>query len=626
LTNISISNDTADNALRLLSSLDFNGDSIVAKIIDSKIKLNNKIWQVQRGNELAIIDSIFIAQNFSLIQDNQKISILNGRNSLADAKINIENLELNDVGQLIDTTGVIRNGQLSGIVNLKNILTKLQANADITIKNLQVLDYKVKYIGLDGIYGRNGKNIVEAGGTIEDSSYQLSFDGTYDMQIKGKEKLNVNADIEKLNLNFLEALLKKELLVPRAFIKGQVNVSGNLQKPILTGTAQVIDTAELKLRFLGTTFKMYNEVINLTNKGFDFGSITLFDNYGNNALLTGKLLHDGFKNWRVDKANLTAPMGYNFMNTTYDENQDFYGKVFAKGDVDINGSFNDLTINVNRLETMKNTEFNLPVSGKASDKEYTFIKFVNPKDTIKKIEYKSKFSGININMNITATPDALVSIILDQSANDKIVARGTGDLNFTLDKKGELSLNGVYNLVDGKYDFNFQGILNKTFNIGTGSKITFNGDPLKAELGVNALYNIKSASVRNLFDSSYAIRNRTFPIDLKLMIGGTLDKSTIGFNIESPNVPPDELARKLTEINSNQNEVNNQAGFLLLFNSFLPTGSSSDQKVSGYSNTVTQLISDQISKILSQGLGSLIKGASLDVLLSDLESKESRNF
>ena len=50
----------------------------------------------------------------------------------------------------------------------------------------------------------------------------------------------------------------------------------------------------------------------------------------------------------------------NFMNTTYDDNQDFYGKVFAKGDVDINGSFNDLTINVNRLETLKNTEFIFP--------------------------------------------------------------------------------------------------------------------------------------------------------------------------------------------------------------------------------------------------------------------------
>jgi hypothetical protein len=625
LTNLSISNDTSDNAVRLLSTLDFKKDSIIARIIDSKLKLNNKIWQVQQGNELTIVDSIFIAHNFSLIEGDQKINIQNGRNTLSDAKINIFNLSLSDIGQLVDTTGAIKNGTLSGTVNLKNMLTKLQANADVTINDLQVLDYKVKYIGLDGIYGRNGKSIVEAGGTIEDDNYQLSFDGTYDMQVKGKELFDINADIEKLNLTFLEALLKKELLVPRAFVKGQVKLTGNLKKPILTGQAQIIDTAELKMRYLGTTFKLVNEEIILTSKGFDFGTVTLHDNFGNTALLTGKLAHNGFKEWKADKVNVSAPIGYNFMNTTYDDNQDFYGKIFAKGDVDIDGYFNDISINVNRLETLKNTEFNLPVSDKASDKGYTFIRFVDPKDTIKKIDYKSKLSGLNINMNITATPDALVNIILDPSSNDKIVGRGNGDLNFTMDKKGELSLSGVYNLIDGKYDFNFQGILNKTFKIGPGSKIVFNGNPLNAELNVNALYNIKSASVRNLFDSTVAIRNRTFPIDLKLLISGTLDKTVIGFNIESPIQQSDDLARKLTEINSNQNEVNNQAGFLLLFNSFFPTGSS-DQKVSGYSNTVTQLISDQISKILSQGIGSVIKGASLDVLLSDLESKESRNF
>ncbi len=39
--------------------------------------------------------------------------------------------------------------------------------------------------------------------------------------------------------------------------------------------------------------------------------------------------------------------GYNFMNTTYEDNQDFYGKVFAKGDVDIDGYFNNININVN---------------------------------------------------------------------------------------------------------------------------------------------------------------------------------------------------------------------------------------------------------------------------------------
>ena len=630
LTNLSISNDTAENTIHLISSLDFNGDSIISKILDSKLKLNNKTWTVQPGNELTIADSSLIAQNFSIIQGNQKINIQNGRNSLSDLKILIENINLPDIGQLIDTSNIIRNGSLSGTINLKNMLKKLQANVDLTVNNLQVLDYKVKYIGLDGIYGRNGNKIVEAGGTIEDPNYQLSFDGTYDMQVKGQEKFDINTAIDKLNLNFLETLLKKELLVPRAFVKGQVKLSGNLSKPILTGKAQIIDTAELKLRLLGTTFKLYNEEVQLTSKGFDFGTVTLFDNFGNTALLTGKLTHDGFKNWGVDKANLSAPMGYNFMNTTLNDNQDFYGKVFAKGDVDLNGKFNDLTINVNRLETLKNTEFNLPVSGKAADKEYAFIQFVNPKDTTKRINYKSKISGINLNMNISATQDALVNIILDQSANDKIVARGIGDLTFNLDKKGDMVLNGVYNLVDGKYDFNFQGIMSKTFKIGHDSKITFNGDPLKADLSINALYNIKSASVRNLFDTidpnGKLIRNRTFPIDLDLIITGTLEKPVINFKILASSTVPDALDRKLTEVNANTTEVNNQAGFLLLFNSFLPTGTSSDQKVSGFSNSVTQIISDQISKILSQGLGSVIKGASMDVLLSDLESKDSKNF
>lgn len=624
LTNLSISNDSSDNSVRMLSILDFKGDSIIAKIIDSELKINNKIWQVEKGNQLTIVDSIFIAQNFSLIQGEQKINIQNGRNTLSDAKINVENLSLSDIGQLIDSTGMIKNGKLSGTINLKNMLTKLQANADITINDLQVLDYKIKYIGLDGVYGRNGKKTVEAGGTLEDKDYQLSFDGTYDMQVKGKEKLDINADIERLNLSFLEAILKKELLVPRAFIKGQINVTGDLKKPILTGAAQIIDTAELKLRLLGTTFKMVNEEIKLTQKGFDFGDITLYDNYGNTALLSGKLFHSGFKDWKVEKANVSAPTGYNFMNTTYDDNQDFYGKVFAKGDIDIDGYFSDLSIKSYRLETMKNTEFNLPVSDKASDKGYTFIRFVDPKDTIKKIDYKSKISGLDISLNIAATQDAIVNIILDQSSNDKITARGEGDLNLTMDKKGDLNINGTYDVTNGRYDFNFQGVLNKPFNIGPGSKIVFNGDPLKADLNINALYNIKSASVRNLFDSTVAIRNRTYPINLNLLITGTLDKPVIGFKIQSATVVPDELDRKLTEINGNPNEVNNQAGFLLLFNSFFPTGTS--EKVTGYSNSLTQLISDQISKILSQGLGSLIKGASLDVLLSDLESKESRNF
>jgi hypothetical protein len=627
LSNLSVSDDSSANAIRLQTTLDFKGDSIIAKILDSKLKLNNKVWQVQQGNQLTIIDSIFITDNFSLVQGDQKITIQNGRNSLEDAKINIENLYLPDIAQLADTTGIVKNGRLSGNVNLKNILTKMQVNADVSVNELQVLDYKVKVIGLSGIYGKNGKKMVEVSGSLDDKDYQLAFDGTYDMEIKGKEKFDVTADIDKLNLSFLETILKKELLVPRAFVKGQVNVSGSLKSPILTGEAQILDTAILKLRYLGTTFKLVNETIKLNSSGFDFGDMNLYDNYGNMATLSGNLFHNGFKDFKA-KAYLSAPNGYNFMNTTYEDNQDFYGKVFAKGDVDIDGPFSDLNIDAT-VRTMKNSEFNLPVSGKSNEKGYAWVKFVDPKDSIKAVEYKSKLNGLNITLNIEATPDATANIILDQSANDKISGKGTGDLTLTMNKKGEININGVYSISQGKYDFSFQGALNKTFTVKSGSTITFNGKPTDADLNITALYNVKNASVRNIFDSTSALRNRTFPIDLNLRITNTLEKPKIGFVIAPTegtiSSQTEELKRKLDEISANENDVNNNAATLLLFNTFFPTGTASDQKLTGFSSTVTDLIFSQLSSIISQGLSQLIKGATLDLVLNDIETK-SRNF
>ena len=107
---VRVANDsTSNNSLYLQSTIDFNKDSIIAKISDSKIKLNNKIWKVTDGNELVIVDSIFFTQNFSLIQGNQTINIQNGRNSLSDAKINIENLDLKDIAPLLDTSEIVKN-------------------------------------------------------------------------------------------------------------------------------------------------------------------------------------------------------------------------------------------------------------------------------------------------------------------------------------------------------------------------------------------------------------------------------------------------------------------------------------------------------------------------------------
>ncbi len=636
LTSISVEPNTSKNGFQMVSTLNFTNDTTIAKILDSKIKLNDKYWVIEKGNSVMLYDSIFETQGFKIVQDQQAIYLQNGKNTLSDLKLTLNNINLADIAQIIDTTGSIKRGDLTGTINLKNVLKNPEIHTDLVINDFKIIDYEAKYIGLDAIYGRGGKKIAEFGGVLDDPNYQLAFNGSYDMQVKGKEKLDVDALIDKLDLSFLQTLLKNEISVKNTYVKGNVRVSGSLKNIVLDGQATLLDTATIKMRYLGTTFRIpKNEVIALNKSGFDFGTLTVFDEIGNNASVSGRLLHNSFKNFTVDKVVFNTPLGYHFMHTQFADNQDFYGDVFASGNANINGPFNDLKIEVN-ASTLNKTVFNLPVSGKNTKANYSYITFFNPNDTTKVIQDKIKFNGISILMNIIATPDAEANIILDQSTGDKISARGSGNLTMNLDKNGKLDLNGTYTITNGNYNFKFQNIISKIFKIKNGSTITFAGDPMNAMLDINAVYNV-NASIRNLLNTSDSLNknilNRSIPIDLNLLITNTLSKPDINFLVSPSNNSLDaqtqDIIQMLERINNNKTEVYNQAFGLLLFNGFIPfvTGGLGEQQFSGASNSFTQFFTQQISNLFTKGLEQLgLKGASLDVLLKDIESKESRQF
>jgi hypothetical protein len=174
--------------------------------------------------------------------------------------------------------------------------------------------------------------------------------------------------------------------------------------------------------------------------------------------------------------------------------------------------------------------------------------------------------------------------------------------------------------------------------VKSGSSIMFAGDPMNAALDINAVYNV-NASIKNLVaaDSSdkaaMALQNRSIPIDLNLLITNTLEKPDINFLISSTDNSFNQnqiITSAIDMINSNKTEVYNQAFGLLLFNSFIPFitgGMGGDQQMQGISNSFTQFFTQQLSNFFTKGLEQIgLKGASLDVLMKDIESKESRQL
>lgn len=622
-----IENDTAKNNLELITVANFNNDTINIRFPRSRIRINNKNWTINPGNSIFILDSIFKLNNFVLQEGDQKISIENKQN-LSDAFVKIENLDLADLAQIVDTTKILKSGFLDANLSLKNALKSPDIDGDLRIRKLNIYNEEIDLINLDAILS-DEKRLLNIDGFIKDNDYSVQLSGSYSLDKKVTSPIDLDVSFEKLSLKFLgfPIILGKEISNLDAFAKGQINVSGNIQNIALNGKATIIDTASLKINFLGTTFKFANEDIVLKPKSIEFykgglfdKTITLMDEFNNKATLRAKLEHNSFKDFSV-QANVITDK-FNFLNTTYKDNKDFFGKVYASGVVDINGPIDNINMNIT-AKTLPNTEFNIVVAGAGGDQIFDFVQFTDrsiPKDTTDKDKKStiSSPSNLTLEMNINATPDAQLKMYLDYVKNDVIRARGNGELKLRIDPNG-MQMIGDYVATSGDYLFSQQEIVNKKFNIRNGSTISWNGDIMNAKMNVNAVYSAR-VNMNDIVDSTSTLRNRRFPVDVVLNIGGTLAKTDIKFSLAPPTGQtsiPDELTAVINRINSDPAQVNTQAFGLILFNRFLNLQSSTNQAgnigIDLAITTLSEFFNAKISEYVNDALSMLLPGTEVAI-------------
>ena len=177
--------------------------------------------------------------------------------------------------------------------------------------------------------------------------------------------------------------------------------------------------------------------------------------------------------------------------------------------------------------------------------------------------------GMDINFDLEVTPDAEVQIIFDSKVGDVMKGRGSGNLNITLDKKGEFKMTGDYIIEEGDYLFTLKNILNKPFSVENGGKIIFNGDMDNAEIDIKAIYKVKTSLVP-IMGEEYTER---VDVQCQLYLTGKLFNPVVGLNIELPN--SDEQTRSyLRNVISTEEELSRQFLYLLVMNSFFADASS----------------------------------------------------
>jgi len=432
-----------------------------------------------------------------------------------------------------------------------------------------------------------------------------------------------------MKMKTLEAFSLGYLQKCEGDLSGSLKISGTTKAPRINGDL-LFSKSRINVTMLNADFLMDNQKISFNDQGIQFRQFQLADNKGNTAKLNGSITTKTYTDFNFN-LNLTTN-DFAVVNSTREDNDLFFGKLFVTSNIRIRGSMDQPVIDGN-IKTNSNTDFVFIVPNDnpgVADREGV-VKFVDKSDTARtnvfaqldSITTVSALSGFDIALNLTTDREAKFKIIIDEGSQDALNIQGIAEINTTIDASNKITMSGTFTVEDGDYSFNF-GPVKRKFDFEKGSTITWNGDPLDARMDITALYKGKFPTLElvanQIGNDSQNLYKQRIPFDVKLILTGELFKPDIRFDIELDEdkaiVSQDVVSKVnigLASIREDPAELNKQVFSLIILGRFM--SSNPFESLSGGAgvegtvrNSVSQLLSSQLNKLASD----LIKGVELD--------------
>ncbi len=587
-----------DGDLTVNANLFFEDKELKANIAfnPSRFNFNQLEWYINDGM-IDIMDSVVSINQAIINQDEQYFYVDGILGSRMDdtLNININQLQLNLLNPLIKSSGFTFAGTMNGDISIRSALHKPILVSNFTVNQLKLNNEELGDFKLNGQWDDEKQKLLYTADAYRGAINTLHVSGFYDE----KSKINADINLDKLRLNIVEPFISSFASEVRGTASGNVHFRGSFDKPELEGKIRLTKAA-LMINYLNTRYNFTGDVA-VNSNSFSISSIDLYDEEGNVAQISGKVTHQSFSNVNIDL--LLNTKRFLFLNTKYSDNNLFYGSVYSSGLVNIIGTLDNISINAN-VQTEKGTKFNLNLESGTELSQQNFIHFVNVNTPVNKegqMLATNSSSGLSLNFNIQATPEANVQLIFDSKVGDIIKSQGTGNLRLELKQTGDFLIFGNYIISQGDYLFTLQNVINKKFEVMQGSTVQFSGDPLNADLDIKAVYKLRTSLYELMLDSTYKTR---VPVECELDLRNKLLNPAFNFAIKIPN--SDSRVEGVLNGLSDE-EVNKQVISLLVLNRFVtPETFKSGVKTVEYSNSnavgvnSSELLTNQLNHWLSQ--------------------------
>ncbi|MCR9014813.1 translocation/assembly module TamB domain-containing protein [Aquiflexum gelatinilyticum] len=608
------------------------GDTIQVRVLPESLIFNKENWEIPSNNLVTYAPKSLNFQNVEFRMEEQYFGVKNDFPNLVEEHLGIgfRNFALHTVFGFLNPENPIAEGVVNGDFIAVNPFHAIGLVADLTISDFELADIPL------GILELEAKAL-----SLQEYDFNLALkEGKVDLDIFGSilaDSLNTSLDLDlKLNalqMSFLEIVSDSALREAKGFITGDFKVTGSVKEPVYEGAIGFKDVGFLVSQ-LNTSFNFPDELIKLDNQAVYFNNFTIKDAEGDSFITNGRIITENIADVGFDLKLKTQ--GFQVMNSTRKDSDLFFGKANVDLDLQIGGTFSLPMINT-QLKVNEGTEVTFIVPEDRLDLvERTgvviFVNHQDPYDLIYQREGDLTTQGIkgyDVKANLRIDPKTVFNLIVDERTNDNLKIQGEGDLNMMMNPNGDISMSGRYVVRSGHYEMNLFNLVNRRFELASGSTVVWRGDPLDATLDLTAIYNIRTSAAELMQAQLSGTDNDTksqfrqvLPFMVYLKIDGELMKPEISFELDLAEQERGAFGGSvygmIQQINEQEDELTKQVFSLLVLNQFFPVmgnDGSGGGSVNLARTSVSQVLSSQLNALSGKLFGDT--GFSLDF---DLDS------
>lgn len=563
------------------------GNTSVIGIKHSEIVFKDYVWYINENNQSNANKILFNKkfddfniQPITLSHNGQELTLegnIKGSN-FKDLQLKFKEVELGkvtpDLGEDMQLNGLI-----NGAVSFRQDKEIYQPLSDITIKDfsfnkLHLGDFGLKIKGDESL-----KKFDVNASIINDYVEKFYMRGNVGIE-QNSTNLNLDVGLDNFTLAPLTPFLSSVFKDIRGNASGRITILGKADNPKINGRLHLKE-AGMRPVFTGVDYAFEeNAVLDLTENRFFLNKIKITDTkHKTQGVVSGSISHNMFKNWMLDvnlsSSNLLA------LDSDYVEGTPYYGTAFINGSASVKGAIEALNIKVD-VTSNPGTHLKIPLDDAGGLGDNNYVHFLTKEEKENRLKGRTtvantnRFNGMQLDFEMYVTPDAVIEILLDRNTDHGMKGKGAGFITMAINTLGSFNMWGDFMVYEGEYNFKYESIINKKFEVGRYGTIRWDGDPLGAILDLEAVYKTQANPAVILENSAI---NRKIDTEVSISLNGSLSNPEINFDIDFPNlnsVIKSEIDYKLADKDTREM----QAMALLATGSFL-TGANASNAMYG---------------------------------------------